>query len=74
MQFFSLSLKPNVLCVWLAKGGRKRSKSTRVQLIIHSIMHGTNLTSIELDNFQFFKLWARQNTQKFWLQKRVQIF
>ena len=23
MQFFSLSLKPNVLGVWLAKGGRK---------------------------------------------------
>ena len=25
-QFFSLSFKPNVLGVWLAKGGRKRSK------------------------------------------------
>ena len=52
---FSLSLKPNVLCVWLANGGRKRSKSTRVQLIVHSIMHGTNLTSIELDKFSIFQ-------------------
>ena len=50
-QFFSLSLKPNVLCVWLAKGGRKRLKSIRIQLIIHSIRHGTDLTSIELDKF-----------------------
>ena len=54
-QFFSLSLKPNVLGVWLAKGERKRSKSTRVQLIIHSIRHGTNLTSIELDKVSSFQ-------------------
>ena len=54
-QFFSLSLKPNVLCVWLAKGGRKRSKSIRIQLIIHSIRHGTDLTSIELDKFSIFQ-------------------
>ena len=53
--FFSLSLKPNVLGVWLAKGGRKRSKSTRVQLIIHSDRHGTNLTSIELDKVSIFQ-------------------
>ena len=45
-QFFSLSLKSNVLCVWLAKGGRKRLKSIRIQLIIHSTKHGTNLTLI----------------------------
>ena len=37
--------------VWLAKGGRKRLKVSRIQLIIHSIRHGTDLTSIELDNF-----------------------
>ena len=37
--------------VWLAKGGRKRFKAARIQLIIHSIRHGTDLTSIELDNF-----------------------
>ena len=54
-QFFSLSLKPNMLCVWLEKGGRKRSKSIRIQLIIHSIRHGTDLTSIELDKFSIFQ-------------------
>ena len=54
-QFFSLSLKPYVLCVWLAKGGRKRLKAARIQLIIHSIRHGTNLTSIELDKFSNFQ-------------------
>ena len=59
MQFFSLSLKPNVLGVWLAKGGRKRSKSIRIQLIIHSTKHGINLTLIELDtafNFSNYRL------------------
>ena len=54
VQFFSLSLKPNVLCVWLAKDGRKKSKSIRIQLIIHSIRHGTNLTLIELDKVSIF--------------------
>ena len=53
-QFFSLSLKPNVLCPWLAKAGRKRSKSIRIQLIIHSTKDGTNLTSIELDKVSIF--------------------
>ena len=28
-QFFSLSMKPNVLGVWLAKGGRKRVESNK---------------------------------------------
>ena len=41
--------------VWLAKGGRKRFKAARIQLIIHSIRHGTDLTSIELDNFSIFQ-------------------
>ena len=65
-QFFRLLLKPNVHCVWLAKGGRKRLRTMRHQLIIHSIMHGTNLISTELDNISvfFFKLQARQNTKK----------
>ena len=40
--------------VWLAKGGRKKFKVARIQLIIHSIRHGTDLTSIELDNFSIF--------------------
>ena len=55
MQFLSLSLKPNVHCVWLAKGGRKMLKATRVQLIIHSTKHGTNLTSIELGKVSIFQ-------------------
>ena len=55
MQFLSLSLKPNVHCVWLAKGGRKRLKAERIQLIIHSIRHGINLTSIEFDKFSIFQ-------------------
>ena len=54
-QFFSLSLKSNVLCVWLAKGGRKRLKSIRIQLIIHSNKHGTNLTLIKLDKALIFQ-------------------
>ena len=31
---FQPILKPNVHCVWLAKGGRKRLKAARIQLII----------------------------------------
>ena len=53
---FQPTLKPNVLCVWLAKGGRKRSKSIRIQLSIHSTKHGTNLTSIEWDKVSIFQL------------------
>ena len=53
--FFSLALKSNVLCVWLAKGGRKRLKSIRIQLIIHSSKHGSNLTSIKLDKVSIFQ-------------------
>ena len=55
VQFFSLLLKPIVLSVWLARGGRKRSKSIRIQLIIHSIRHGTNLTTTELDKVSTFQ-------------------
>ena len=55
MQFFRLLKKPDVHCVWLAKGGRKRSKAARIQLIIHSIRHGTYLTSIELDKVSIFQ-------------------
>ena len=54
-QFFILSLIPNVLGVWLAKGGRKRLNTTRIQLIIHSTRHGTNLTKIELDKVSTFQ-------------------
>ena len=52
---FQPIIETNVLCVWLAKGGRKRSKSIRIQLIIHSTKHGTNLTSIELDKASIFQ-------------------
>ena len=41
--------------VWLAKGGRKRFKALRIQLIIHSIRHGTDLTSIEFNKFSIFQ-------------------
>ena len=53
--FFRLLKKPDVHCVWLANGGRKRSKLARIQLIIHLIKHGTNLTSIELDKVSIFQ-------------------
>ena len=52
---FSLLLKTDVHCVWLAKGGRKRAKTTIIQLNIHSIRHGTNLTSVELDKVSIFQ-------------------
>ena len=72
-QFFSLSSKPNVLGVWLAKGGRKRSKSIRIQLIIHLTKHGTNLTSIELDKFSIFQTYRLGKTTKNLVAKRVHI-
>ena len=53
--FFSLLLKPIVLSVWLARGGRKRSKSIRIQLIIHSTRHETNLIKTELDKISNFQ-------------------
>ena len=43
-------------CVWLAKGGIKMLKTLRLQLVIHSIMHGTNLTLTELDSVSIFQL------------------
>ena len=48
-QFFSLLLKPNVHCVWLARGGRKRSKATIIQLINHPLYK----YAISSNNFQF---------------------
>ena len=64
MHFFSLSLKPNVLSVWLDKGGRKRSKLIRIQLIIHSTKYGINLTLIELDNAFNFSNYRLGKTHK----------
>ena len=48
-------LKTDVHCVWLAKGGRKRSKVTRIQLIIHSTRHGINITLTGLDSVSIFQ-------------------
>ena len=47
--------KPDVHCAWLVKGGRKRLKTMRLQLIIYLIMHGTNLTSMELGSVLIFQ-------------------
>ena len=55
MLFLSLSLRPNVLGVWLAKGGRKRLNTIRIRLIIQSTRHGTNLTKTELDKVSTFQ-------------------
>ena len=55
-QFFNLLFKTDVHCVWLAKGGRKRLNTTRIQLIIHSTRHGITLTSIGLDKVSIFQL------------------
>ena len=63
-QFFSLSLKPNVLGGWLAKGGRKRLNTTRIQLIIHPTRHGTNLTKTELDKVSTFQTCRLSKTTK----------
>ena len=58
-----------MLGVWLAKGGRKRSKSIRIQLIIHLTKHGTNLTSIELDKFSIFSNYELGKTHKILVAK-----
>ena len=39
-------------------------KGLRIQLIIHLIKHGTNLTSIALDNVSIFQTASRKNTKK----------
>ena len=39
-------------------------KSARVQLIIHSARHGTNLTLIELDNASIFSNYRLGKTHK----------
>ena len=56
MQFLSLLRKIDVHCVWLAKDGRRRLNTMRLQLTIYLIMHGTNLTSMALDSVSIFKL------------------
>ena len=48
MQFLRLLKKTDVHGVGLAKGGRKRLNTMRLQLTIYLIMHGTNLASMTL--------------------------
>ena len=56
MQFLMLLQKTDVLSVWLAKGGRKRLNTRRLQLANHLIMHGTNLVSMALGSVSIFQL------------------
>ena len=56
MQFLKLLQKTDVHSVWLAKGGRKRLNTRRLQLTIHLIMHGTNLASMALGSVSIFQL------------------
>ena len=56
MQFLRLLQKTNVHSVWLAKGGRKRLNTMRLQLTNHLIMHGTNLVSMTLSSVSIFQL------------------
>ena len=58
-----------MLGVWLAKGGRKILKATRIQLIIHSTKHGTNLTLIELDKVSIFQTMSKAKHTKFLVTK-----
>ena len=63
-QFLSLYKKTDVRCVWLGKNGRTRLKTMRLQLIIDLIMHGTNLTSIALNNVFIFQLVGKAKPLK----------
>ena len=56
MQFLRLLQKTDVHTVWLAKGGRKRLNTRRLQLTNYLIMHGTNLVSMVLANVSIFQL------------------
>ena len=56
MQFLMLLQKTNVHSVWLAKGGRKRLNTRRLELTNHLIMHGTNLVSMALGSVSIFQL------------------
>ena len=62
--------KPDVHCVLLAKGGRKRLKTMRLQLIIYLIMHGTNLTSMELGSVSIFQTASLAKHKKKGCQNR----
>ena len=63
-QFLSLLKKTDVRCVWLAKSGRRRLKTMRLQLVIDLIMHGTNLTSIAFSSVSIFQLVGKAKPPK----------
>ena len=63
-QFIRFLKKPDVHCVWLANGGRKKSKEARIQLIIHSIRHGTNLIINRIGQSFNFSNYRLGKTQK----------
>ena len=56
MQFLRLLQRTNVHGMWLAKGGRKRLNTRRLQLTNHLIIHGTNLVSMVLGSVSIFQL------------------
>ena len=65
--------------VWLAKGGRRRLKTMRLQLITYLTMHGTNLTSIALGSVSIFQLAGYAKPQKkkgaiFELRKKTELY
>ena len=55
-QFLRLLQKTDVHSVWLAKGGRKRLNTRRLQLTNHLIMHGTNVVTMALGSVSIFQL------------------
>ena len=68
MQFFSLSLKPNVLGVWLAKGGRKMVENNK-NSTNHPLNYAWNQSNINIIRQSFnFSNHRLGKTQKFWLQ------
>ena len=56
MQFLRLLQKTEMHNEWLAKGGRKRLNTRRLQLTNHLIMHGTNLVSMALGSVSILQL------------------
>ena len=56
--------------VWLAKGGRRRLKTMRLQLITYLTMNGTKLTSIALSKLgAIFEL--RKKTELYGMYKNI---
>ena len=64
MQFLRLLKKIDMHDVWLAKEGRKRLNTKRLQLTIYLSMHGTNLASMALGSASIFQLEGWEKPQK----------